>query len=370
MNGGAAWVEGMRGRNVLEVARALGLAIDERRHALAPCPACGAERRHTKSGDRRGAVGLRPDGRGWSCFQCDASGDALELVAQRIGGGRLRDLGDARKADVREWCARFLGLEPSGRGSVQARKLAPLQSRTATTPPPPRYPPPDELAALWASCVPVTNDPEVSAYLDGRGILAAEVARLDLARALPISAKCPTWAGAGEGEGWRSWAARGARLVVPLYDASGAFRSVLARLPRKVERGPKSLGAKGYQRSELVLANGRARAWLAGTDATPAPCFVLEGEADELLTAVGPSAGQTWASLGADPATLGIFSGSWTRAIADRIPDGSHVAIATDDDAQGDAYAREIGETLAARVVAGRLRADRRRPTRAEEGPS
>lgn len=370
MNGGAAWVEGMRGRSVLEVARALGLAIDERRRALSPCPACGAERRHTRSGDRRGAVGLRPDGRGWSCFQCEETGDALELVAQRIGGGRLRDLGDARKAEVREWCARFLNLDPSERAGSQARKLAPLQPRAVPPPPPPRYPPADEVAALWASCVPVTDDPEVSGYLDGRGILAAEVARLDLARALPASATCPTWAGAGEGDRWRSWAARGARLVVPLFDARGALRSVLARFPWKVEHGPKSLGAKGYQRGGLVMANARARSWLDGTDATPAPCFVLEGETDDLLSAVGPAKGQTWASLGANPATLGIFSGSWSREVADRIPDGSEVAVATDDDAQGDAYAREIGETLAARVVSGRLNATRRRPTKAEEGPS
>lgn len=364
---GAAWVEGMRGRSVLEVARALGFVIDERRRALAPCPACVAPRRHTKSGDRRGAVGLRRDDRGWSCFQCKATGDALELVAQRIGGGRLKDLGDARKAEVREWCSRFLGLDTGGLAVSQARKLATLQPRTVPTAPAPRYPPADELAELWASCVPVTADREVSAYLDGRGILAAEVARLDLARALPASATCPTWAGAGEGNAWRSWAARGARLVVTLFDARGALRSLLARFPWKVEHGPKSLGAKGYQRGGLVMANARARAWLDGSDATPAPCFVLEGETDYLLSSVGPAPGQTWASLGAHPAVLGIFSGSWSRPIADRIPDGSHVAICTDDDAQGDAYALEIGKTLAARVVAGRLRADRRRPTRAEE---
>ena len=362
----AAWVEGMRGRDVFEVARALGLAIDERRHALSPCPACGAERRHTKAGDRRGAVGLRPDGRGWSCFQCEATGDALELVAFSVGGARLRDLGDARRGEVREWCSRFLGLDASqGRGPaiLQARKPAPPRP----VPVEPRYPPAAEVAALWASSVPVTDDEEVSGYLDGRGILAAEVARLELARALPPSAPCPAWAGTGEGEGWRSWAARGARLVVPLFDAKGALRSLLARVPRKVEHGPKSLGAKGYQRGGLVMANARARAWLDGSDATPAPCFVLEGEIDYLRNAVGPFALQTWASLGANPAVLGIFSGSWSREVADRIPDGSHVGVATDDDAQGDAYAREIGETLAARVVAGRLNATRRRPTKAEE---
>jgi hypothetical protein len=363
----AAWVEGMRNRSVLDVASALGLKIDKRRHALSPCPACGEERRHTKSGDPRGAVGFRTDGRGWKCFQCEATGDALELVARRIGGGRLRDLGETRKTEVREWCARFLGLDPSERAGSQARKLAPLQPRAVPPPPPPLYPPADELAAVWASCVPVTDDPEVSGYLNGRGILAAEVARRDLARALPASAKCPAWAGTGDDDRWRSWAAQGARLVVPLFDARGELRSVLARFPRKVEVGPKSLGAKGYQRGGLVMANAQARAWLNGIDATPSRCSVLEGETCYLLSAAGPAPRQTWASRGGSPAFFGVFSGSWTRELADRIPDGSHVAIATDDDDQGDAYAREIGGTLAARVGAGRLNATRERPTKAEE---
>lgn len=363
----AAWVEGMRNRSVLEVASALGLKIDKQRRALSPCPACGEERRHTKSGDRRGAVGLHPNGRGWKCFQCEATGDALSLVAQRIGGGRLPDLDDARKAEVREWCARFLGLDPSERAGSQTRKLAPLQPRAVPPPPPPLYPPADELAAVWASCVPVTDDPEVSGYLNGRGILAAEVARRDLARALPASAKCPAWAGTGDDDRWRSWAAQGARLVVPLFDARGELRSVLARFPRKVEVGPKSLGAKGYQRGGLVMANARARAWLNGIDATPEHGVVLEGETCYLLTAVGPVSGQTWASRGGSPAFFGVFSGSWTRELADRIPDGSHVAIATDDDDQGDAYARKIIETLRARFAARRLDVTRRRPSWAEE---
>ena len=187
----AAWVEGMRNRCVFEVALALDLKIDKRRHAISPCPACDAPRRHTKSGDTRGAVGVTPGDRGWHCKQCGAKGDALSLVAQRIGGGRLRDLGETRKTEVREWCSRFLGLDVGGFAVSQARKLAPLQPRIVPAPPPPRYPPADELAELWASCVPVTTDREVSGYLDGRGILAAEVARLDLARALPASATCP-----------------------------------------------------------------------------------------------------------------------------------------------------------------------------------
>jgi hypothetical protein len=367
----AAWVEGMRGRSVLEVARALGLHVSERKPGwVSPCPACGRERRNASTpGEKRGAVGVRRDGGGWKCFPCGASGDALGLVAYQLGGAKLGELSDARKAEVREWCSRFLGLDtsaPTRRAAAPLRRVRPPEpERTAE----PVYPPAEELAAVWAACVPVTDDPVVSGYLGGLHILPAEVARLDLARALPASATCPAWAGTGEGARWRSWAAQGARLVVPLVDAHGAMRSVLARFPWKVEKGTKSLAAKGYVRSGLVLANDRARAWLDKTNAPPGPCLVLEGEKDYLLTAVGPAWGKTWADTGvALPAAFGVFSGSWSRPLADRIPDGSHVAIATDDNPTGEAYAREIGESLAARVVAGRLRAERRRPTKAEEG--
>ena len=53
------------------------------------------------------------------------------------------------------------------------------------------------------------------------------------------------------------------------------------------------------------------------------------------------------------PAVLGIVSGSWTQAHADKVPDGCRVLIATDRDKDGDRYAAKIAETLARRMRAG-----------------
>ena len=358
----AAWIDGMKGRSVLDVARELDMAVDERRHAASPCPACNATTRHTKSSDRRGALGLRRDGLGWRCFQCPAKGDAIDLVAHRIGGARLRDLGDARKAEVRAWCESFLGLD-SSRPMVAPAWRAPGKPTAAAAP---TYPPRDEVASLWAACAPVTTDPDVARWLDEeRGILSAEVERLDLARVLPKAAQCPAWAGAGDGPSWRSWGERGARLLVPLFDAEGSLRSLIARHPYKVEAGLKSRNAKGFARAGLVMANGRALSWLNGTNAAAAVCFILEGEPDFLLSAVGPAKGQTWASIEKNPAVFGVVEGAWVPALALRIPDDSHVAVATDDDEPGDTYARKIGETIATRVALGSLKATRQRPTRA-----
>jgi len=49
-------------------------------------------------------------------------------------------------------------------------------------------------------------------------------------------------------------------------------------------------------------------------------------------------------------------SGSWSAAIAARIPNGSHVVIATDNDAAGDKYAEIIAASLSGRVYLERRR--------------
>ena len=58
-----------------------------------------------------------------------------------------------------------------------------------------------------------------------------------------------------------------------------------------------------------------------------------------------------------DPTTLDLV-----RAHADRLPDGAHVIIATDDDEAGGRYAETIVETLAQRIRSGAISASRWRP--------
>jgi predicted nuclease with TOPRIM domain len=71
--------------------------------------------------------------------------------------------------------------------------------------------------------------------------------------------------------------------------------------------------------------------------------IVAEGEID-YLTAVQLSAAYP-------VATFGIVSGSWTREIAARIPDGAIVVAATDPDPAGDRYAEQIFATFRGRRV-------------------
>ena len=114
-----------------------------------------------------------------------------------------------------------LGLHDLFADSPEPRSHRDLAPRRDDRPPPPL----DEVHALWDQCRPVPDDPEVSAWITGRGLDAFTIADRDLARALPRGADLPRWAWLGG----RSWAQGGYRVVLPLYDASGVLPSVHAR---------------------------------------------------------------------------------------------------------------------------------------------
>ena len=374
----AEWLEGMRRARVLEVASALGLTVGSTNGNpwISPCPACQQKRRNAKPtamreparGEKRGAIVPVDGGAGWWCSFCHAGGDALRLVELHEGGRPWAELGESDRARVREWCGGFLGLDTSSPGAIavsQARKAAKVARVAELEPAPsaaPVYPPAEELAALWAACVPVTDDAEASAYLSGRGIDPVRVAELDAARALPLEgADLPPWA--------RVWRSRRLRVVLPLVDFRGVPRSVLARTVVPSAELPegtlKSMAPKGYGRAGLVLACPFARrvlelgakpSWWAD-DAPTLRVIVAEGEVDFLAWCAEASDANEHA-----PAVLGVTSGSWTAELAARIPDGAVVVVATDDDKGGDRYATKILETLAPRMRVGLVRVERWRP--------
>ncbi|MBZ0121377.1 MAG: hypothetical protein K8H88_30550, partial [Sandaracinaceae bacterium] len=138
---------------------------------------------------------------------------------------------------------------------------------------------------------------------------------------------------------------------VPIYDAHGLWRSVLARrvLPGK---GPKSVAGRGERRG-LVIANPAARRMLAGELASVERVVVAEGEMDALTFALVVPEGTP---------VIGLFSGAWSAEHGARIPDGAVVLIATHHDESGHGYARHVLEDLHPRLASGALRAERWRP--------
>lgn len=313
---------------MVEVARSLGLneVTTHPRVSLGPCPACGQQRRHRKTDDKRGAIGVTPNGLGWRCFQCDAGGNARDLA------GYTR-LGDQYRPRAR-----------SARRDRAVRSAPAVQVKG---------PDPAELAVLWRDALPVTADARIRAYLTGRRIDADYVACGDLARALPRSAQVPQWIGFKRRSGtWISWPSVGRRLLLRLYDHAGNVASIsLARESQDLG------GAKSWspRRTGCVLADGLGVQLLA-TGALPEwwdggpqlTVVITEGDVDFLSWATQ----RHYQGEPYGPAVFGIFSGSWTREFAGRVPDSAKVVIATDADEQGDKFAATIVKTFVGRRIA------------------
>lgn len=277
----------------------------------------------------------------WNCFSCSAGGDLLAAYAARHGLSTRRDFRDviAGVASLFNVISVIDALD--GRAAEQPRAVAPVRVATPAKEER-RYPPQPEVDAVLASTVDVAADDQASAMLNGRGL---DVARVDddrLARVVPPTTQLPSWARfAG-----RSWLESGHRVVLPVVDAEGNVRSLRAWRVRDDE-SPKRLMPGGHRASGLVLADAFAVAMLRGTW-TPTKVIIVEGEPDFLA-----ACSHAWGHVLA--ARLGIFSGSWTDELAEKVPSGAEVAIWTDDDRAGEDYAKTIASSLVGRcrVVRG-----------------
>lgn len=283
------------------------------------------------------SVSLGPDGTIRAhCFSCDWSSDALGLIA-KVHNLELRGPGFREVLMLGAELAGLQDLLDSLRGDKPYEPHERPAPRPARPEDEPQYPDAGELATLWSMCVPVDQDAEVAALLDGRGLSVAHVRELDLARALPLNAKPPRWASyRGDRETAQSWLLTGHRLILPVYDVHGQHRSVRAWRVRDGDT-PKRLPPSGRKAAALVLANSDALMWLQHSEDLPyvAPTMkliVTEGEPDFLVRA----------TTNRYEAVIGLMSGSWHQGFADKIPTGSEVDVVTHRDAAGDRYAKEV----------------------------
>jgi len=278
------------------------------------------------------------------CFGCGMRGDVLHLIAQVRGLESRRDF-----KRVLEEAAQLAGIKLD-----EYRPPTPTQQRPARAAPMSAgRPPAVEVAELWASCVAVYDDSEMSGALCARAIDPAHVTDRDLARALPKTADVPAWARCGR---W-SWSQLGNRLIIPMFDESGQIVTLHARrLDRPGQNTPKGLSPKGFSSSGSVFADGPGRCLLAGRQPsswTSRALVVSEGVPDFLTVAThyGDAAEDA-------PPVLGVISGSFNRAIAARVPDDSTVILRTHHDHAGNKYAAVIARTLGPRCKVLRTAAD------------
>jgi len=283
-----------------------------------------------------------PDGTvRFKCFGCDNSGDALTLIAAARGLSLKSQF-----RIVLEAAAELGGLwreleELRGNGPAEPRPEAP--QRPAPTPAAEReYPNHAALKALWEASTPVADDRFARAELERRGLDPVSVANADLARVLPGDSKLPNWA---RYRGM-TWNHTGHRMIVLVYDADGAARSVRAWKihPEYQNDAPKRLPPVGCRASQLVLANRHAVALLRGRPGH-GPVVVTEGEPDFLVRSMLTF----WVPV------FGIGSGSWHEGFAARIPYGGEVVVRTHRDPAGERYADRVIETLRARAHVSRL---------------
>ena len=264
------------------------------------------------------------------CHACGATGDALSLVAQARGLNPRSDFRSVLR-DAAELASMWRVVQELDTGRA-------LPDRPPAPPPPPPeperdYPELEQVMAVWAASMLVTDVPEVAAHLTARKLDPELVADLGLARAIPDGALLPRWAAYKR----VSWLKTGHRLIVPMRDALGAIRSV--RAWRVVDGdSPKRLPPGGHKATGLVMACPIGVAMLEGA-VQPRRVVVTEGEPDWLTWSIRAGAGPV-------TACIGIVTGSWSQSFADRVPTGAEVVIRTDHDPAGDAYAHQIFKTL------------------------
>jgi hypothetical protein len=203
-------------------------------------------------------------------------------------------------------------------------------------------PPSSEVSDLWNKALPVTDDPEVSAWLASRALAPDKVELFDLARAIPAGTTLPRWASC-KGISWTAHH----RLIFQGIGPTGQPESIHARAICEVPYGvPKGLwpasgpgSAKG-----LVMADPLGRLLLEGDASswwTRRVVIIAEGVPDFL----------TWATNFSDadsdaPAVFGITAGSWNEDLAKRVPLDAMVIVAAHHDEAGDGYASKISATL------------------------
>jgi hypothetical protein len=271
------------------------------------------------------------------CFSCHGSSekgkDVFDLIAVMRGLDINRDFLEIRRiaADL----ANYRLDEPQAVKSsyVPPKIIQPLAEASVE----PSYPPVDEVRALWAACIPASDDAQATAWLRSRRLDPTLIDDFVLAKVIPSQGlSLPEWA--------RHWMFFNARLLVPLFDAAGAMRSFKGRnLSSRPDPGEKSIAAKGASK-KLVMADGVGQALLAGRNQSTGlttEVILTEGEPDFLLWATRyPDSYET------PPAVLGVYSGSWTEAIAERIPDNSEVVSRLDPDPGGEKLEAPIRDTL------------------------
>jgi hypothetical protein len=272
----------------------------------------------------------------FKCFGCQATGDALTLIAATHGLDVRREFKELLLES-----AEIAGLSAIVDELNNRKPYTPRPLPEMPDPEPERdYPDSGSVQALWDSAEDCSYDQAASAHLTERRISPVEASRLALVRVLdPESTQessLPRWAYYGA----TSWLRSGHRMLVRMFDSTGTLRSLRAW---RIEGDcpAKRLPPKGCRATGLVMANERGQKLLSATRHPPTRILITEGEPDTV----------TWSVARPDLPVIGIIIGSWGPAFAERVPTGSEVIVRTHNDPAGDKYASQVIESVKGRAI-------------------
>ncbi len=305
----SGWISEVGNKSIEDFAAPMGLKMGRLRSA-GPCPVCDAPKRG--SSDPRGPLGLTPNGKGWKCFRCDASGDTADLLSYKVCGKRIRETTGDERQKVKDAASR---LSMTG-GFSQKPPLSSVQSIAgieSNDQPKPSGPGVRWSTKLFDECrerIKTTEcGNEVSNYLRSRGISD------DTSDAFGL--------GAYQSDDGCNW------LAIPLKDITGKvvnfrFRSIP---PHK----------KTYR-----VCTGRPLP-LFGSDMlsseTDKSVIITEGELDTIaLYEYGIRSNVVSGTKGA--------AAKWPDEWLDQLEKYSNFIIAYDDDEAGDSGADKVADKL------------------------
>lgn len=277
------------------------------------------------------------------CYGCGFSGDALTMLSVAYNLDLRNDFNELLAVGAE------LGGNKALADEIRDGRARHDSNRQPVPMPPPvpdsQYMTTGEVDSVWGAATGCSGDTNASGVLSSRAIDPAIVDELSLARVIHPAFCIPEW-GTIETEDERviPWTETGHRLICRTYDCDGVVRGVRGW---QIDRpsGIKRLPARGRRGTGLVLAN-KDGVGLLGWSSSPDVVIVCEGEPDWL----------TWSTRVPDSvAVFGVGSGWWNREHASRILPGKHVCVRTHCDKAGDAYARQIVDTLPRGCVAWRL---------------
>jgi hypothetical protein len=261
------------------------------------------------------------------CFGCGKTVDVFELIAHVHNLSLTNEF-----PQIIETAKALAGIQ-----GLEGYKPPPAKKA-----PPPEFPDEQSLLHMTMNRVELHADPAAVKWATSRGYDVRRISRE--CYVLPKDMQLPEWAMLPKkpGRKQRTWNDTGHRLIIPLYDHDGRFRSVKAR-HIEGKSAIKNFNPRDRSCVGLCFANKIGQRILHGELFENCNIVFVEGETDFLMAVSRSTTGRI--------AIFGVYSGGWSNAHAVRVlrsTGNPKVVYLLDKDTAGDNYKKMIKKTFEA----------------------